>query len=455
MTGAPSDIHDQANAIAGELPPVQASPQPGTPALVRAPLWSTLLLTWVNNIGASASLMGVYFVAHEAYGFKDSKELGLGVVQGVTYIAGSLTAGWGARVLGSGSGGKPGLLGSTRTLLACVLLLMSAVAWAPILWRSEGAIWLLMVVYSPLSGWLWPLVESYLASGRSGAELRRTTGGFNFAWSSCQVLTFWAMSAFMPPVEAGAVATPQQVTQALWIIPLLSLSNVASLLLFSTLPRRPAAHDDHADPALTPLMREHYQRLLVASRCMIVLSYLSYSAMNPLLPRILEGFHLSASQKPLATSTWMLLRVGMFGLMGWWHGWQGRRLTLAWSAGILFTGFAMVLLAPNLPILLVGLALFGVGHGSVYSAAFYYAMEVGSAGVDAGGKHEAVIGLGYTAGPLAALGAEFAASHVLGAGDGAPHQGSVVLVVSLFALAAAGFAWRAVRPRAVRLPSSR
>ena len=45
----------------------------------------------------------------------------------------------------------------------------------------------------------------------------------------------------------------------------------------------------------------------------------------------------------------------------------------------------------------------GAGIGSAYAAALYYAMEVGDAQVDAGGAHEAMIGIGYMGGPLAAL----------------------------------------------------
>jgi hypothetical protein len=40
---------------------------------------------------------------------------------------------------------------------------------------------------------------------------------------------------------------------------------------------------------------------------------------------------------------------------------------------------------------------------TIYSAALYYAMEVGQAEVEAGGKHEALIGLGYTGGPACGL----------------------------------------------------
>ena len=52
-----------------------------------------------------------------------------------------------------------------------------------------------------------------------------------------------------------------------------------------------------------------------------------------------------------------------------------------------------------------GLALFGLGLSVTYSAAIYYALEVGQSEVQAGGKHEALIGVGYTFGPFVGLAA--------------------------------------------------
>jgi hypothetical protein len=40
----------------------------------------------------------------------------------------------------------------------------------------------------------------------------------------------------------------------------------------------------------------------------------------------------------------------------------------------------------------------------IYYAALFYGMAVGGGEVEAGGKHEAVIGLGYLGGPVLALG---------------------------------------------------
>ena len=51
----------------------------------------------------------------------------------------------------------------------------------------------------------------------------------------------------------------------------------------------------------------------------------------------------------------------------------------------------------------LGLVLFGAGTGLTYYAALYYSLAVGHAAVDAGGNFEALIGLGYCAGPVLGL----------------------------------------------------
>ena len=61
---------------------------------------------------------------------------------------------------------------------------------------------------------------------------------------------------------------------------------------------------------------------------------------------------------------------------------------------------------------------FGIGQGAIYYASLYYGMSAGPDAVESGGKHEAVIGAGYLAGPaLALLGTAvgIAPVHVVGA----------------------------------------
>ncbi len=94
-------------------------------------------------------------------------------------------------------------------------------------------------------------------------------------------------------------------------------------------------------------------------------------------------------------------------------------------------GFALVVTATSLPLMLAGLGILGVGVGVIYYAALYYAMSVGRAAIDAGGTHEGLIGAGYACGPLAGL-----LGGVLAPGRGAGIVGVVWTVTALGTIAA-------------------
>ena len=86
-----------------------------------------------------------------------------------------------------------------------------------------------------------------------------------------------------------------------------------------------------------------------------------------------------------------------------------------------------------------GLIAIGIGHGLLYYSALYYAMRLERADVDAGGMHEALIGVGYVVGPGAALAG--------GMWDGARGIVIIELIVLAVAMLLALRAWRrAARP---------
>jgi hypothetical protein len=150
-----------------------------------------------------------------------------------------------------------------------------------------------------------------------------------------------------------------------------------------------------------------YPMLLRSARVLLPTSYLLNAAMSPILPyrfaQLREEMEFSIQMETPAAATWMVCRVVAMLVMwrvGFWHGRWG---TLLLGGATMTGGFGLVVLAPDLWWLLVGLGVLGVGLGMVYYAALYYAMSVGRAEVDAGGTHEALIGMGYSLGPLAGL----------------------------------------------------
>src|SRR6185436_2928067 len=100
-----------------------------------------------------------------AYQFGPGANYLLSCLSGLTYTVGALAAGPLALALQ-----KRFALFGPRRLLLFVIVGMAAVATLPLAIDGTVAPWILMALYSPLSGMSWPIVEAYLSGGRHELE---------------------------------------------------------------------------------------------------------------------------------------------------------------------------------------------------------------------------------------------------------------------------------------------
>ena len=369
------------------------------------PLPAVTGFTFLNSLGGGVVTTGFAFLAEAAYRFSPVQNYMLGLLQGVVYVIGALAVG---PALARAIRTVPGV--TTRRTLALLMLALGFLSSLPWLARRFGdgsptsgawAIWVLIGGYSTLTGVLWPIVESYLSGGRSGPKLRSSIGVWNVVWSSALVAAYWLMGPLKKDYSLELVLA----------VAAMHLLCTGVLPLFA---RNPAAHvEEHHAP-----VPEAYPRLLGVFRMQLATSYLVFSALTPFLPLACRRLELPDHLQTPIASAWLAARVVTFAVMQRWHGWHGRWATAGWGAGLLLAGFGGAVMSSTIGVaigtlwgittLVLGLAVFGVGMGVIYCAALYYAMAVGNAQVDAGGKHEALIGIGYGSGPvfgLLALGA--------------------------------------------------
>lgn len=351
-----------------------------------------LAFTALNSFSSGVATLGIFFLTKTAFQFSDVENFALGVLLGITYIVGSLAAG---RVIRALEARFPSIT-PRRILVGIVALLAIDVAMPALLGDAAGrvAIWFSITFYSLLTGGLWPLVESYQTGGLRGNALRGMVARFNVTWSSANAIAMWTIA---PYVEK----------QPLLVLIGLGVIHLLSLPLLRGMPNRPARHETEHEPHPAS-----YAALLAMHRVLLAAAYVVMYAITPYLPTLCERLHVvTAWATPLA-STWMIVRVLTFVLLSRWQKWHGRVATAVVGGFLLLCGFGLAVLAPTLAagsdslgILLLGggLACFGVGIATLYNAALYYALAVGSAEVDAGGTHEALIGVGYTLGPLCGL----------------------------------------------------
>ena len=385
-----------------ENAPVSAPPRRNPPT-DPASLLPVLGFVCLGSLGTGAVMSGVAFLAESAYGFDRSASFFLVMVLGLSYVPGALGVGPALRRIGRHSE----ILTPRRSAMTCAALLglCASLPWAASkigLPDGPWPIWVIAVVYSAVSGAMWPVMESYLSGARRGRSLRRAVGAFNIVWTSSVFLSFWLMGPFIERDPLGVLL-------ALGIVHLLSAA------VLTRLDHHPARHldDEPSDdaPGLVPQ--------LAVARLLLPLSYVLMSALNAYWPHAIDALELAPQWHTPFVATWMAVRVLTMITLERWHAWHGRWLTLHFGAGALFVGFAGCVLIPPMAgvvlsppaataALVAFLSVLGVGFGVTYTAALTYVLDVGNASVDAGGSHEALIGVGYTLGPLMGLAASSA-----------------------------------------------
>lgn len=372
-----------------------------------APLWSVLLFTFINSYASGTMFSGLFFVLEKAYGFSALDNCLIGLVFGITYIIGAVGAGPITRALGQRGLSPRGLI-VVLMILAAGLNLLPVLAWYGVEPAARsGMVWMMWLfsgLYSALCGVLWPVVESFLAGGRTAKQLRHAMGKFNVTWSSALVGSLLVLAMFAAEHKMAAFG----------LVALVHLLSIGVLMFW---PARAGEHphEQHETPPV-------YAQLLTVHRVLLPLTYVVLYAIGPLLPSITRQVGVSARWQEVVASVWLAARVVAFLTMGLWHGWHGQWSTPKVGMGLLLGGFAAAVLAPalapaaadgvtnaigvslvGLSVFLAGLVAIGLGAAAIYSASLYYAMEVGSSGVDDGGTHEAMIGLGYTVGPICGI----------------------------------------------------
>ncbi len=373
-----------------------ASRSPGRPASAAAPLSSVLLITFLGSIGTGVITNGVFFLTKSGFGFSDLENYWLALALGVTYIL--------AARLSHAAVERLHRLGvSTRAVLAWTLVLMGGVSVLPLIASQIGPtaswlVWAMVVAYSPLTGVLWPVVESFLSGARQGEELRRAAGIWNATWSGAIIVSYYGMSGLVERWPAVIVLA-------------LGVMHLLTVVVVMKLPREPGAHaPEHHEPH-PPI----YATLLTAFRTLLPTGYIMLSAMSPYLPGAMERMGVGPARAVQLAASWLVARAITFWIMGRARSWHGQWWPAIVGATLVFTGFGVTVVTPGflsgtsgVAIQVGGLVVFGVGMAIVYSGAVYYALEVGRAEVEAGGTHESLVGVGYTIGPLCPLVAELA-----------------------------------------------
>ncbi len=347
---------------------------------MQAPLFPVLAVTFLASVASGTFWSGIFFVAARKHGFSSMENLVLAVVMGVVYAIAAHGTGtlmrWSRNHLGP------------RAIVRLALAVLALASVGPALFpRSANVLWMCAILGGGVQAILWPVVESYLTSGRHGPTMRRAIGQFNTSWSSAVPVTLFAIPLL-------------GVEHIEWAFGITAGCTVMALLLTRALPVALAAHDEGESSAA---MGADYPELMRASLWLLPMSYVLSSALGPLLPHRMVELRIAPDVETALAATWLVARaLFLFGLSRV-HFWHGRWNILVIGPSAMLLGIGGVLQAPGVLSLVLSLALFGAGMAIIYTAALYYAMTVGHAAVDAGGQFEGRIGMGYVVGPVVGM----------------------------------------------------
>ncbi|MEI9941696.1 MAG: MFS transporter [Pseudomonadota bacterium] len=379
-----------------------------------------LITVFTTSFAGTLLQRGAYFYTHQVLGFSQAQNLWLALLVGVTYVAGAMAS----HPLSARLGERRTLLGVLLALVG-VFLLIAAVPSAALLVAA-------LALIAFLQGSMWPIFESYMSAGETPRSLGPLLSRYNISW---------ALSVPLSLALAGMIIASGS--------PRLLFVAAASLFALVALscrafPRKPAHLEaDHAERPNAALLHS-YRALLRASRLAMLLSYALMYVLAPLMPEIMKGIGLDTASAARAASLLDVARLSCFVALVVFGGWHGRKLPIMVAIAALPVGFALVLLDPSIASVVTGEVLFGAAAGFLYTAALYYAQVVENASVDAGGAHEALIGVGYALGPGAGL-IGTALAHGAGPGNAAYTQGMTIATLPLVAVCSCAALWQLLR----------
>lgn len=260
------------------------------------PLWAVLVFTFLGSMGTGAVTNGFSFIASEGLSYDRKMNLLLAFVLGGAYIVGALISG---RLVGKLALQKSWL--SPRWLLAFALVIIGLACQLPVLAQKfapellEASLWVFIMIFSPVTGIFWPIVEGYISGGRSGKALRSAIGKFNIVWSGALVLSFWLMAPLLRDYP-------------FLIFSLLGMLQLLMCALLIWFPACPPKHlQEHREP--TP---DVYVPLLTIFRVLLIASYIVLSALTPLLPIVEDKLGIDVEWKTPLASAWLTSRVLLF-----------------------------------------------------------------------------------------------------------------------------------------------
>jgi predicted MFS family arabinose efflux permease len=385
-----------------------------------------------------------YFYMQKSFGFENKANLMLAALNGGTYALVVWFAGRFAQTRGYFTALKLGY----ATMIA-------ALGMGLVVRSATGHVGVMVLTVVGMS-FTWPTLEALVSEGEHREGLQHMVGVYNVVWAATAAvgsfsggamleklglaslfyvpmsihvvqlcLTLWLQSQANPPGPGNPRTAPVQANgnQASannrWsddsnqpAFPNRNLQQLQGVTIAGAALEQPALAErqELVEPTTLALsgteVRPETQHSIPKARRFLRMAWLAnpfaYIAINTLIavvPGVARRLDLSTMAAGFCCSLWCFVRLGAFAALWQWRGWhyKFRWLLLAYLG--LAASFGAIVLAPNVPTLLVGQVIFGGAVGLIYYSSLFYSMDRSETKGEHGGIHEAAIGLGNFAGP--------------------------------------------------------
>lgn len=276
--------------------------------------------------------------------------------------------------------------------LACAAAALSCIA----LFRATGIsqLYLFYGLFYGALGFYWPPVQSLLADSGHRRGLTATLGTFCLSWSFGMALGH---------AICGRLTEIDSVVPFAWA----ALICLTILAFTSTLSDKEGEAkmggvDYVSRSAPTDEGRELWRRFLLCGWLSNFALVFVMGSLKMIFPKLaLEHDQLSRTVLGLLLGLIHSGQMFVFWLVKYWHSWQyNRRLYLSIQM-IALPGTLLLALTGNVWLYGVAMLMIGVSGGFTYTSSIYYSTSCPPGSSNRTGAHEAMIGLGVLAGPLA------------------------------------------------------
>jgi MFS family permease len=348
----------------------------------RLALGDYYLIEGVNAAASTLFLLAMFFWTRARLDFSNTQNLWLGVVQGASYVLFSL---WGGAL--AERVGYDRMIGRA---LAAAALLLPAMAIFP----GQTVSFLVVAIYTAAMAVIWPSLEAAITVVPGRWRTPQRVAAYNVVWALAGTLGFFASGALFGWRADAVVLTPValHVMQLLWL---------GCRVRRSAPVVAPSGTATSAPPTVAHPRR--HPRFMHASRLGNMLGYFVVTSFGALTPHVGERLDLTSRQTIWMACVMLLTRGLSFLAFGRWEGWHYRWRWLIGSIVLLPATLAASFFCTQLAVVLAAQAIMGVLLGLIYSSSLFYSLDLSEDHGTHSGRHEAMIGVGILAGPLAGV----------------------------------------------------